>query len=468
MFVNRAAELAWLEARWRAKDAQILIVYGKRRVGKTALLKEHLQGKGGVYFLADRRPEREQLREVAARLGAHFQEPLIGRKGFDTWLEAFEFLAAHLRPAGTKAAERLLLILDEYPYLVENNPATSSLFQKGWDETLQRLPLTLVLCGSSMTMMESETLAHRAPLYGRRTGDLLVRPLDFAGARQFLPKRRPFAQAVEIYAVLGGMPGYLRQFDFDADLLDNIRAQILTPGAFLFREVDFLLKEELREPRNYLAILRAISQGRRKFGEIANDTGLGKNILHKYLHVLEDLQLIERDVPITEKTPQKSRRSLYGLQDPFVAFWFACGYPYVSDLELGESRPALRRVRELLPHLLGRAYERIARETLRRSDGLPFSLHRIGHWWDDQAEIDVVSLNDEANAILFGEVKWSERPIGTDIYRHLVEKSRRVAWGKTGRREAFALFSRAGFTPEMRRVARQDRVLLFAQDTLTA
>ena len=468
MFVDRTAELTWLEARWRAKDAQLLIVYGKRRVGKTALLKAFLQGKAGIYFLADRRPEREQLREVAVRLGGHFTDTFIGRKGFDTWLEAFEYLATRLRPAGTKAAERLVLILDEYPYLAENNHATSSLFQKGWDETLQRLPLTLVLCGSSMAMMESETLAHRAPLYGRRTGDLFVRPLDFAGARQFLPKRRPFAQAVEVYAVLGGMPGYLRQFDFDLDLLGNIREQILTPGAFLFREVDFLLKEELREPRNYLAILRAISQGRRKFGEIANDTGLGKNVLHKYLHVLEDLQLVERDVPITEKMPQKSRRSLYGLQDPFVAFWFACGYPYVSDLELGETRPALRRVRDLLPHLLGRAYERIARETLRRGEGLPFPLHRVGHWWDDQAEIDVVGLNDEANAILFGEVKWSERPIGMDIYRALAEKASRVAWGKAGRREAFALFSRSGFTPEMRRVARQDNVLLFVQGELVA
>ena len=464
MFINRTAELAWLEARGRAKEAQLLIVYGKRRVGKTALLKEFLQGKTGIYFLADRRPEREQLREVAFRLGGHFTDPFIGRKGFETWLEAFEYLVTRIGPPVATPRERLLLILDEYPYLVENSPPTSSLFQKGWDETLQRLPLTLVLCGSSMAMMESETLVHRAPLYGRRTGDLLVRPLDFAGARQFLPKRRPFAQAVEVYAVLGGMPGYLRQFDFDRALLDNIREQILTPGAFLFREVDFLLKEELREPRNYLAILRAISQGRRKFGEVANDTGLTKNVLHKYLHVLEDLQLIERDVPITEKTPQKSRRSLYGLQDPFVTFWFACGYPYVSDLELGETRAALRRVRELLPHFLGRAYERIVRETLRRGEGLPFPLHRVGHWWDDQAEIDVVGINDETNAILFGEVKWSDRPIGTDIYRHLVAKARRVVWGKTDRREAFALFSRSGFTPEMRRVARQDGVLLFIQE----
>lgn len=415
-------------------------------------------------MLADRRPEREQLREVASRLGAQMRDVFIGRKDLENWLEAFEYLAAHLRHDSASPRHRLLLVLDEYPYLVGNNPATSSLFQKGWDETLRRLPVTLVLCGSSMAMMESETLLHRDPLYGRRTGDLLVRPLDFAGVRQFLPRRWPFEQSVEIYAVLGGMPGYLRQFDFGQDVMRNIRSQILAPGAFLFREVDFLLKEELREPRNYLAILPAISQGRRKFGEITNDTGLPKNILHKYLHVLEDLQLVEREVPVTDKAPQRSKRSLYALQDPFVAFWFECVYPYAGDLELGETRPALRHVEGVLPHLLGRAYERIARERLRHTEKLPFALHRVGRWWDDQAEIDVVRVNEEANAILFADVKWSARPIGTDIYQALRQKAGRVAWGRPNRREAFALFSRKGFTPDMRRLAHREGILLFRQD----
>jgi AAA+ ATPase superfamily predicted ATPase len=466
MFVDRETELAWLEERWRAAEAQLLIMYGKRRVGKTALLKEFIREKPAVYVLADRRPEREQLKEVATRLGAHLKDAFIGRKGFEGWLEAFEYMQARLSPGERSTRGRLVLVFDEYPYLVENNPATSSLFQKGWDEMLSRLPLSLILCGSSMAMMESETLAHRAPLYGRRTGDLLVRPLDFAGVRQFLPKRWSFEQCVEVYAVLGGMPGYLRQFDLDTDLLGNIRERVLTPGAFLFREVDFLLKEELREPRNYLAILRAISQGRRKFGEIINDTGLAKNILHKYLHVLEDLQLVQREVPVTEKTPQRSKRSLYALQDPFVAFWFDCVHAYASDLELGETRPALHHARQILPHLLGRAYEQIAREALRRSAGVPFSLHRAGRWWDDRSEIDVVGINEEANAILFGEVKWSTKPIGIDIYQALKGKTSRVAWGKPGRREAFALFSRRGFTPEMRRLARREGVLLFERDRL--
>ena len=463
-FVDRETELAWLEQRWRARETQLLIVYGKRRVGKTELLKRFIRDKPAVYVLADRRPAREQLRAVAARLGGHFGDDFVSRKGFDGWLEAFEYLGARLQAEPGRGSHRLALVLDEYPYLAENDPATSSLFQKGWDEILQRLPLCLVLCGSSVAMMESETLAQRAPLFGRRTGDLRVRALDFAGVRSFLPRRWPFERQAAIYAVLGGMPGYIQQFDPDADLETNVRTRILTPGAFLFREVDFLLKEELREPRTYLAILRAIGQGKRKFGEIVNETGLAKNVLHKYLQVLEALELVEREAPVTEAAPERSKRSLYTLQDAFVAFWFECVYPYVSDLELGEPAPALRRVRAVLPHALGRAYERIAREVLRRSDAAPFRLHRIGRWWDPEAEVDVVGLNEEVNAILFAEVKWSAKPVGTDILRALRAKAARVAWGRPGRREVFALFSRKGFTPDVRKLARNEGILLFEQD----
>jgi len=460
-FVDRETELRWLDQGWSARAPQLLIVYGKRRVGKTELLKQFIRNKPSVYFLADRRPEQEQLKEVATRLGTHFDDAFIGRKGFDDWLEAFEYLKAKLPGRRTRGAHRLVLVIDEYPYLVENNLATSSLFQKGWDEVLRSLPICLILCGSSMAMMERETLAQRAPLYGRRTGDLRVRPLDYSGVRQFFPKRWSFEKSVEVYALLGGMPGYLRQFDVNASLEDNARNQVLTPGTFLFREVDFLLKEELREPRNYMVILRAIGQGKRKFGEIINDTGLAKNVLHKYLHVLEELQLIARDVPVTEKAPQQSKRSLYSLQDPFVAFWFECVYPFVSDLELRETAAALHRFRQILPHVLGQAYERISRELIRGGKVLPFPLNRVGRWWDNQDEIDIVGINEEANAILFGEVKWSPKPIGTNILDALRAKAARVQWGRKGRREAFALFGRKGFTPEMSKVARREGILLF-------
>ena len=458
-FFSREQELAWLAERAARRAAQLLVVYGRRRVGKTQLLRRFLRGRDGAYFLADRRPEHEQLREVAARIGGAVGDEFAASKGFADWLEAFRYLAAQL--SRRRRRRPFVLVIDEYPYLADNNAATSSLFQKGWDEMLSRLPLCLVLCGSSMAMMESETLNHGSPLYGRRTGDLLVRPLTLDGARQFLPKpRRTLDRSLELYALLGGMPGYLSRFDAAADVETNLVRHVLTPGSFLFREVDFLLREELREPRHYLAVLRAIGQGKRKFGDIANETGLDKHSLTRYLRVLERLQLTERDVPVTEPRPERSKRSLYRIVDPFVELWFQLVYPFVSDLELGVTEPSLDRYRTIRPQLLGYAYERLARERIRRAS-LPFRPERIGRWWDGSAEVDVVALSKAANSVLFAEAKWSRRAVGVDIYRDLVARAQRVAWGRDGRRELFALFSRSGFTAEMRRLGRREGVLLF-------
>ncbi len=454
-FVGRTAELAVLDAQWRKREAQLMIVTGKRRVGKTFLLNRWLQKKPAVYYLADRRPEREQLRELAKRLGAHFTDPFVAAKGFDDWLEVFAYLK-------TRVTRRFALVIDEYPYLAASNPATSSLFQKGWDETLHALPVYLVLCGSSIAMMVSETLAQQAPLYGRRTGDLAVRPLSFAEVCQLLPGKLAFEESVQVYATLGGMPGYLTQFDLlRTDLESNVREQILTPGRFLFREVDYLLSEELREPRNYLAILAAIAQGKRKFGEIVNATRLPATAPKAYLDVLEQLQLVERDVPVTEPMPQKSKKSLYGLQDAFVALWFEIVHPYRSELELGNWHPSIERFRKSRPQMMSRGYERIARETIRKAADLPFAVHQVGRWWDHDHEIDVVGVNADANGLLLGEAKWSTQPVGVDVLAGLQAKAPHVRWGTPGRQQAFALFSKSGFTSDLRRRAKAEGVLLF-------
>ncbi len=454
-FVGRRAELAFLEGQWRKRGAQLIVVTGKRRVGKTYLLNQWIRQKPAVYYLADRRPEREQLREVARRLGAYFDDAFVARKGFDDWLEVFAYLK-------TKVTRRFALVIDEYPYLATNNAATSSLFQKGWDETLHALPVYVVLCGSSIAMMVSETLAQSAPLYGRRTGDVRIHPLDFEEVVELLPKKLSFEERVEVYATLGGMLGYLAHFDMlKADLEYNVREEILSPGAFLFREVEYLLSEELREPRNYLAILAAIAQGNRKFGQIVNATKLPPTAPKGYLDVLAELELVEREVPVTEPMPHKSKKSLYGLQDPFVALWFDIVYPYRSDLELGNTQPSIERFRKSFPAVMSRAYERIARETIRKAPDLPFPLHRVGRWWDSGHEIDVLGLNADVNGLLAGEVKWSNQPLGSEVLATLRARTAHVQWGRRERREAFALFSKSGFTADLRRRARTEGILLF-------
>jgi len=456
--VDRQAELQFLEQQWRGRRSQLITVYGRRRVGKTEILKQFHANKRGVYYLADRRPERDQLRQVAERLGRFFEDDFVARKGFDDWVEAFEYVSSRVK-------KRFLWIIDEFPYLVDGNPATSSLFQKGWDEYLRDTPVFLVLCGSSITMMESEVLGQKAPLFGRRTGDLLVHPMPLDELRGFFPGRS-YSQLVEIYAAVGGMPAYLLELEPKAPLERNVEKHVLRRGSFLFREVDFLLREELREPRNYLAILHALALGRRKFGDIINHTGLEKNVLYKYLQVLGDLRIVSREVSVTEPRPERSKRSLYKIDDPFTAFWMEYVYPFRSDLELGNTEPSLEHFRKSFFRNVSMAYETAARELLRTSAALPFPLRRLGRWWLRDEEIDLVGTNDERNAILFAEVKWSNKALGSNVYRALVEKSRKVEWGSDLRREAYALFSKSGFTAEMKRIAENDGVLLFHQDRL--
>ncbi len=451
-FVDREQELRQLNACWKTQAGALVVVLGKRRVGKTALLRHWMADKPAVYYLADRRPEPDNLRGLAQRLGEHFGDTFVARKGFDDWLEAFAYLKERVRAP-------FALILDEYPYLAAGNAATSSLFQKGWDETLRTTPLRLVLCGSSLTMMVKETLGRDAPLFGRRTADVWVRPLDFAAVSDFFGSRLTFERCVEVYSLLGGMPGYFSQIDPAEGLTDALSGRLLEPGTFLFREVEFLLREEVREPRTYLAILAAIAQGKHKHSEIVNAAGIPATA-RRYFETLDQLELVEREVPVTEERPEKSKRSLYRLADPFVRLWFEIVYPFRSELELGNTRPSLRRLKAALPAFLGPGYERIARETIRR-EARPFELRVVGRWWDNETEIDAVGLGADGKSILFAEAKWRNEVMDVGMLDTLKRKAARVAWGPPGRKEAFALFARNGFTPALRRAAKAEGALLF-------
>jgi len=202
-FINRKEELEALDALWRKKQAQLVVFYGKRRVGKTELIKQFIKGKSAIYYLADKRTQHDQVRELGKRVGQHFNDSLLERNGFQNWLEMFEYLQKHV-------TEGIVLAIDEYPYLTESDSATGSLFQKGWDEYLKNSSVFLILCGSSISMMESETLAHPAPLYGRRTAQFLIQPMGYQASWDFFP-RSSFETFLSFYTVTGGMPAYLTE-----------------------------------------------------------------------------------------------------------------------------------------------------------------------------------------------------------------------------------------------------------------
>ena len=459
-FINRKIELADLEKRWQSGKPELFIMYGKRRVGKTELMKKFLRGKGGVYFLADKRTMPDQLRELGRLMAQAFDDPLLETQGFGDWLEVFAYLKRHIKA-------RFLFIVDEYPYLAEVDAAASSLFQKGWDEYLKECNCMVVLLGSSIAMMESETLIQRAPLFGRRTGQLLLQPLTFLQSREFFPGKS-FAEFLGLFTITGGMPAYLMQMEAHTDMETNVAGHVLPKTEFLHNEVEFVLKEELREPKNYLAILRAISFGKRKLSEIVNETGIEKTLVNKYLHILAQLQIVERELPVIEKNPAKSRKGLYRLCDNFFRFWFQYVFPYHSDLEIGRYDEVIRKFRVQFNMLCAVTYEEVCKEIIGQFRGRFFPFERVGKWWEKNEEIDLVAFNAATDQILFGECKWSEKPVGTNILEALKKKATLVEWGTHERKEYYALFSKSGFTPEMVRCAQQEGVLLVHQDRLYA
>jgi AAA+ ATPase superfamily predicted ATPase len=455
IFVNRKKELKALNDWWRVKLPQLIIIYGKRRVGKTELIKQFIKDKPAVYFLADKVGEKDNLKALSKSIGSFLKDSLLEKNGFGDWYDLFAYLKA--KP------ERFILVIDEFPYLVETNKAISSVFQKGWDEYLKDAGLFLILSGSSIGMMEAETLSHKAALYGRRTGQILVKPLRFGEVKEFFPGRS-FEDILRIHTVTGGIPAYILLLKQKGSFKKAVEQNLLSPQAYLYNEVEFILKEELREPRTYFSILRAIALGKQKFGEIVNETGLQKNIIMKYLGVLEDLHLLKKDLPITEKNPLRSKKNLYFIEDQFFVFWFNYIFPFKSELELGKTSGLWDKFSRGFNLSVSRNYERAAKDIVADHEGKFFPLLKIGRWWDRNEEIDIVAVNDEENKILFCEVKWSNKPVGTDIYDDLKRKAGLVEWGKPGRREFFALFSKSGFTPAMKSAAKKEKVTLFQGD----
>jgi len=444
-FINREAELGFMERCWSAEAPQLVVLYGRRRVGKTALLQRFGEDRTALHYMATRLPEAQQLRELGQELGRVVNEPLLESGGFQDWDQVFAWLA------GTN--HRIAFMIDEFPYLVEANHALPSLLQRAWDQQLSGTNSFLVLCGSSVAMMEREVLAERAPLYGRRTGQLQLSSLGFRDAAKFI-ERFGFEDQIRTWSMLGGVPYYLLLFDDKKSLRSNIRTAFLELGAPLRDEVEFLLRQELREPRIYFGILAAIATGKRKLSEILNATGLGAPTVSKYLTVLQSLGLVLREVPASESKPEKSKKGLYAIADPFVRFWFRFMLPNRALLETGRIDQVTRKIEAELDLFASSDYEDVCREEV--SHGLldeasATTWQRVGRWWSRQAEIDVMATSESRKSILLGEVKWSRRPLGVNILKDLENKSKFVPKIDEYGTKKHVLFSRSGFTEALLR-----------------
>ena len=458
-FIDREIELEFLNERWQSSSSQLIIIYGKRRIGKTELIKEFIKNKSSIYFICDRTTEKENLKNLGRIAGRKFNNLILVENGFNDWYQFFNFLKRSLK-------ERIVIAIDEFPYLYSSNTAISSIFQKGWDENLKDLPIFLIICGSSVSMMLKETIYNSAPLYGRKTGQIFLKPLGFYDAWKFFPKL-DFSRFLNIFSICGGIPLYLEQFSPAKSLAENLTTNVFNKNSILYNEGEILLSEELSELRIYFAILKAMALGKTKFSEIINYTGLSKTSIHKYLYVLEELQLVSKEISVTEEKPEKSRKGLYKIRDPFFNFWFKFILPFKSEIEIGYLNEVFKYFNTQFDLAVTTVYQNLCQEILRVKLKECFRFNKIGRWWDViskvQYEIDLVALDEDNNQILFGESKWSNKKIGINIFKELKEKSRFVNWNINNREEKYILFSKSGFTDEIMEFASIENNLILVK-----
>jgi len=432
-FVNRERELSFLEDRHKSRGFELIVFYGRRRVGKTELLKQFITDKEHIYFLCDKRGTERNFIRFKTKIADYLKQPVIESNQPE---DIFGLLA--------KSKKRLVVVIDEFSYLVEKDSAIPSVFQIIVDELLKQSNITLILCGSSISMMEKGALCHKSPLYGRKTGHWKLSSVSFGHINKFFPENT-FTKNVEFWSILDGIPFYLEFFSDEDSTLLNIEKQILKREGRLYEEVDFMLKEELREPDIYKAILEAIAAGKTKVVEIANSSRINVQDLDKYLKVLMRLGIIRKYSPVTEKP--KSKKTVYEFNDNFFHFWFRFCEPFKSDIEISETANVIQKIKRELNSYVGIKFEEICISLLKNLIKIDFT--KTGKWWGSYrekgerktAEIDIVSINKDK--ILFCECKWQDNVDAEKLLYKLKEKSRLVRWNENNRKEYFALFAKS-------------------------
>ncbi len=459
-FLDREDELRYLRERAASGRAELVVLYGRRRVGKTELLRRFCAQLPHLFFVASQTTSEQLLRELSALLVEIPGSPLPEGTLLQDWPSAFRLFGRIARD------RRLVVVMDEFPYLLGANPAVASQLQNLWDAELRQTQLVLVLCGSQVSVMESDVLGQRSPLYGRRTGQWMVKPLGYRDAARFLPGYSREDQ-LAAYGILGGMPAYLEQFDSAEPLATNVVGALLTRGAMLYEEVPFMLQAELREAARYAAALAALASGATRHQDVARAVfgSESRASAQPYLNRLERLGLVERVVPATVRNPARTRDAIYRIGDPFVRFWFRFAAPNRSALEQGRAQEVwAQRVRPSLPEYMGPVFEGCARAhtwLLARDGRLPFVPDAVGSWWDGKEEIDVVAVRHASRDAYLAECSWSASSAHPrevdDLQRKAAYFQTRTGYAPRG----LALYARRQFSPAARRAARERGVMLY-------
>lgn len=462
-FIGRQADLAFLETYFAKQEAQLVVLYGRRRVGKTECLRQFSHNKSCIWYSCTKDTDALQLRGFSRRILAHIPSLARHLSTFDTWQDALESIP------DTDIPGKKLVIIDEFPYAASGNAALPSILQNVWDETLSRANVMIVLCGSSISFMEDELLSEKNPLYGRATGVWKMEPLSFSEARSFFPMLSP-QQQLETYGILGGIPHYLKQFDPQLGIDENVRRNILSRGCALYSEVDFMLRQELREPAVYNAVLSAVAAGETSLNGIAQKALVDARTAQTYLRKLLELRIVRREFSVQAGQQERTKqgRGLWRIEDNFVAFWYAAVLPWLSELDAGDVEEVwAQEIKPSLNNILATPFENVCLQWITNGNGrksVPFHLQSVGRWWNKTEEIDIVGLGRDKQRLLC-ECKFKNSPVGPSLLAQLREKER--ANFPVGQ-STFWLFSKSGFSDDGAWAAGLSDVRLIGPEELTA
>lgn len=456
MFYCREEELRTMNNRYKKGHFECVVIYGRRRVGKTALINEFCKGKPTVYFSALNASSQENLEALSKAIYTCQNSDSTSAPTYRSYEDALEAIT------GMAMEKRLVFVIDEYPYLAKAEKSISSRLQHIIDHSWQGSRIYLILCGSSMSFMEYQVLGYESPLYGRRTAQFKIQALTYREITEFHPELKAADQAL-LYGVTGGIPHYINKLDVESNLDEALLDNLFSTSSYLFEEPENLLKQELREPAIYNSVISAIAAGASHSNEISTKVGLESGVCAKYLKVLLDLGILKKETPITEKPGKKT---IYAIDDNFFRFWYRFVPRNMSVISAGRMRLIYEQaVKRFYPDYMGLVFEKMCQEyLLRYAKDLPILLSNVGQWWGTdsktrrEVQIDIVGAPVDGNEYLIGSCKYRNEKIGIEELELL---RRYAAVFRQNGIFHYYIFSKGGFTPTLLEAEMQGEVTLF-------
>ncbi|MEL4236593.1 ATP-binding protein [Lactobacillus amylovorus] len=460
MFVGRHQELEQLNQAYQENDFQFTVIYGRRRIGKTSLINEFLKDKKAIYYVALEENAEDNLKRFSDAISIFKNTDQGGKEKFANFEECFKEI--------TRLAQkqRVILVIDEFPYLAKAYPTISSMLQSYIDHEFKETNLFLILCGSSMSFMERQVLGYQSPLYGRRTLALKLEPFKLSEAHEMLPKLSK-EDAFIINTVCGGVPQYLSYMSDSMSVADNIKKNFLSKSGRLFDEPNNLLQQELRDPTNYNSIINAIASGASKHSKIAQSAHLQTGPLTTYLNNLIDLGIVEKKLPVTEQKKSRSKNIVYRICDGMFRFWYTFVGKQTDLIERGLTDLAWVKVQKNLSDFMGPEFEKYSQDFMWSQDMnekiVPNPFIHLGNWWGtdkrthQQVELDIVGFSDDERDGYFGECKWKNELISRSVLEKLITNSEIFKYPI----KHYYLFAKSGFTDSCQELAEKINCQLF-------